>query len=193
MIKSILAICLLGAAAIPAHAQDVYDIDSSHTQATFSVDRFGFTTIFGSFGMSGGTITIDSDTPVNSSVSAFVETGSVISGDPVRDEHLAGSFWLNAAENPRLTFESTSLEQTGENSAIVTGLLTLWGEAREVSFDVTLNQLGTDPSNQREAVGFTITGTINRTEWGHEIASQLVGTEIGIRIETLAHLRAEEE
>ncbi|WP_421788963.1 YceI family protein [Hyphobacterium sp.] len=193
MNKPFLAICLTVTAATPVLAQDVYDIDSSHTQATFSVDRFGFTTIFGSFGTSGGTITLDAEAPENSSVSAFVETGSVMAGDPVRDEHLAGPFWLNAPENAQLTFESTSVALTGENTADVTGQLTLWGEAREVTFNAVLNQMATDPSNQRPAVGFTITGTINRTDWGHEIASQLVGTEIGIRIETLAHLRAEEE
>jgi polyisoprenoid-binding protein YceI len=175
-------------ASTPALAQDRYEIDPAHTQAVFSVDRFGFTTIFGSFMDAGGTITIDTGNLDNSSVSAFVETGSVLVGHPVRDEHVAGAFWLNAEAHPRLEFSSTRVDPTGDTTAEVTGNLTLWGETREVTFNVELNRQGVDPATQRQAVGFTVTGTIDRTEWGHETAAAIVGTEVGIRIETLAHL-----
>ena len=188
MIRSAIAFAAFAAAAAPAIAQDRYEIDPAHTQAVFSVDRFGFTTIFGSFMESGGTITIDADNPAQSAVSAFVETGSVFVGHPVRDEHVAGAFWLNAEAHPRLTFESTSVALTGDDTAEVSGELTMWGETRNVTLNVALNRQGTDPATQREAVGFTITGAIDRTEWGHETAAAIIGTEVGIRIETLAHL-----
>lgn len=191
MLKSAFVTVLLAASAVPAIAQDVYDIDSSHTQVVFSVDRFGFTTIFGSFMESGGTITLDADNPENSAVSAHVETGTVFVGHPTRDEHVAGAFWLNAAEHPQISFESSSVVLTGENTAEVTGNLTLLGETREVTLQATLNQLGTDPATQRQAVGFTITGMIDRTDWGNNTATAIIGTDVGIRIETLAHLRAE--
>ena len=188
MIRCAIAFAAFAAAAAPAIAQDRYEIDPAHTQAVFSVDRFGFTTIFGSFMESGGTITIDADNPAQSAVSAFVETGSVFVGHPVRDEHVAGAFWLNAEAHPRLTFESTSVALTGDDTAEVSGELTMWGETRNVTLNVALNRQGTDPATQREAVGFTITGAIDRTEWGHETAAAIIGTEVGIRIETLAHL-----
>ncbi|WP_420430841.1 YceI family protein [Hyphobacterium sp.] len=188
MIRFAFAFAALAAIAAPAVAQDRYEIDPAHTQAVFSVDRFGFTTIFGSFMESGGTITIDADNPAQSAVTAFVETGSVFVGHPVRDEHVAGAFWLNAEAHPRLTFESTSVTLSGDDEAEVSGELTLWGETRNVTFNVALNRQGTDPATQRQAVGFTITGAIDRTEWGHETAAAIIGTEVGIRIETLAHL-----
>jgi len=190
--RTLISIAALVMAGTPALAQDAYDLDPSHTQVVFSVDRFGFTTIFGSFMEAGGTILLDAENPENSSVTAHVETESVFLGHPTRDEHVAGQHWLNAEANPQLTFTSTGVTRTGESTAEVTGQLTLWGEARDVTFDVTLNQLGTDPATRRQAVGVTITGTINRADWGHQTAAALVGSEIGIRIEALGHLRAEE-
>ncbi|MBI1235608.1 MAG: polyisoprenoid-binding protein [Alphaproteobacteria bacterium] len=190
--KSIILGTALIIAATPVLAQDAYELDPSHTQVVFSVDRFGFTTIFGSFMEAGGTVLLDTENPENSSVNAQVETASVFLGHPTRDQHVAGQHWLNAEAHPQLTFDSTRVSVTGENTAEVTGMLTLWGEAREVTFDVTLNQLGTDPATQRQAAGFTLTGTIDRSAWGHTTASALVGSEIGIRIEALAHLREDQ-
>ncbi|GJL97416.1 MAG: polyisoprenoid-binding protein [Hyphobacterium sp.] len=188
-----LFLCLaMATVTAPLQAQDAYDLDPAHTQVVFSVDRFGFTTIFGSFMTAGGTILLDSETPENSSVTAHVDTASVFLGNATRDQHVAGQFWLDADANPQLTFESSSVAMTGEASAQVTGQLTLWGESRDVTFDVMLNQMGVDPATQRQAVGFTITGSINRTDWGHETAAAIVGSEIGIRIEALGHLREEE-
>jgi len=182
----------MAAAATPVLAQDAYELDPAHTQVVFSVDRFGFTTIFGSFMTAGGTILLDTEAPENSSVTAHVDTASVFLGHATRDEHVAGQFWLNAEAHPQLTFESTRVAMTGEDSADVTGTLTLWGEPREVTFDVTLNQMGIDPATQRQAAGFTITGTINRADWGHETAAAIVGSDIAIRIEALGHLQDEE-
>ncbi|MEE2525621.1 YceI family protein [Hyphobacterium sp. HN65] len=191
MQRAILALILTMSATASAMATDSYEIDPAHTQIVFSVDRFGFTTIFGSFMESGGTITLDADHPENSSVQAFVGTGSVFAGDPTRDAHIAGPHWLNAEEYPRLTFDSTAIELTGDDTARVTGNLTIWGVAREVILDVRLNRLGTDPATRRQAVGFTITGEIDRSDWGHQTAASLIGQEIGIRIETLAYLLEE--
>jgi polyisoprenoid-binding protein YceI len=190
--RTLLVISTLAMAGAPAMAQDVYDLDPAHTQVVFSVDRFGFTTIFGSFMEAGGTVQLDTANPENSTVSAHVDTASVFLGHPTRDQHVAGQHWLNAGANPQLTFESTGVTLTGEDTAEVTGQLTVWGEARSVTLDVTLNRLGTDPATQRQAAGFTITGSINRADWGHQTAAAIVGSDINIRIETLGHLREEE-
>lgn len=189
MIRSIFLAAGLAVIASPALAQDIYDLDPAHAQVTFSVDRFGFTTIFGTFAESSGVVTLDPEHPENSSVTASVSTASVWLGDDTRNSHVAGQHWLNAAANPELTFVSTAVELTGETTARLTGDLTVFGVTRPVTFDVVLNRIGTDPATQRQAAGFTVTGTIDRTEWGNETAGAIVGHEVAIRIEALGHLR----
>jgi len=113
----------------PALADEhAYDIDPVHTQATFSVDRFGFTSVFGIFAKSGGTVWIDEDHPENSRVDAWVTTDSLWSSDAARDGFLRGKSWLDSAANPTLTFKSTHVERTGADTANVTGDLTVFGQ-----------------------------------------------------------------
>lgn len=193
MIRTTLIAVGLLLTAQPALAQDAFDLDPAHTQVTFAVDRFGFTTIFGTFTEVEGTVMLDTENPENSSVTASVGTASVWAGDDTRTSHLAGAYWLNAGENPQLTFVSTGVEVTGEDTARVTGDLTVFGMTRPATFDVTLNQLGTDPATQRQAAGFTLTTTIDRTAWGNETAGAIIGHEVAIRIEALGHLRGEAE
>ena len=77
-----MAVCI----ASPSFADEtVYVLDPAHTQATFSVDRFGFTSIFGVFSKSGGTVWLDNDHPEKSHVDAWVTTDSVWSSDAQRD------------------------------------------------------------------------------------------------------------
>lgn len=191
MIRCFLAATGLLLTVQPALAQDAYDLDPAHTQVTFAVDRFGFTTVFGTFTEVEGTVMLDTANPENSSVTASVNTGSVWAGDETRTTHLAGPYWLGAEENPQLTFVSTGVDVTGEDTARVTGDLTVFGMTRPMTFDVTLNQLGTDPATQRQAAGFTLTATIDRTEWGNETAGAIIGQDVAIRIEALGHLRGE--
>ena len=64
--KRLILAAVLAFAAAPALAAPVaYTLDPSHTQTTFSVDRFGFTTILGAFTTASGTIWIDEAAPAN--------------------------------------------------------------------------------------------------------------------------------
>ncbi|MEM6906049.1 MAG: YceI family protein, partial [Pseudomonadota bacterium] len=85
---------------------------------------------------------------------------------------------------PEITFESTSVTPTGADTADVTGNLTMIGETREVTLQATLNRMGPSPFNPDKTVaGFTVTGEIDRTEFGMNFAAPAVGTVIPVRID----------
>lgn len=187
MKRLFLAAALAAAAVTPALADPVaYTIDAAHTQTTFQVDRFGFTTIFGAFTESEGTIWIDEANPANSRVEASVKTASLMAGDPTRDDHLKGARWLNVGANPVITFKSTKVSPTGKDTADVTGDFTLNGVTRSVVFKVKLNKIGVAPGSNKPSAGFTITGEIDRADFGITVAPGLIGGKVGIRIEALA-------
>jgi polyisoprenoid-binding protein YceI len=174
----------------PAWASEtVYDLDPAHTQAMFSIDRFGFTSIFGVFAKSGGTVWLDENRPERSRVSAWVTTDSLWSADPERDGYLRGKDWLNSTANPTLTFKSTRVVPTGASAANVTGDLTVFGQTRSVTFLVKLNKIGTDIVTRRRAAGFTLDGAISRKQFGNQTADSLIGDMVQIRIEALAEQR----
>lgn len=186
LLAAIAAGAALGAVA-PAFAAEVaYKLDSAHTETTFAIDRFGFTSVIGIFAKSEGTIWLDEAEPEKSRVEAVVSVDSLFSGDPARDQHLKGERWLNAAANPIMTFKSTKVEKTGETTAKVTGDMTIMGVTQPVTLDVKLNKIGSAPNNQKRQAGFTITGQISRKAFGSAGAAGVIGDAVNLRIETLA-------
>jgi polyisoprenoid-binding protein YceI len=183
---SLVGFCVTVTAFADEHA---FDIDPAHTQATFLVDRFGFTSIFGAFATAGGTIWIDEDQLAKSHVDAWVITDSFWSADSERDGLVKGKHWLDSAANPTITFKSTRVEPTGSNTTKVTGDLTVFGQTHPVTFSTTLNKIGNDIVTKRRAAGFSLQGDISRKEFGNTTASGLIGDKVCIRIESLAIAR----
>jgi len=176
------ALCAAGA----AHAEPVtYTLDPAHTQVAFTIERFGFNNVLGRFETVSGEVVLDEANPANSSVRATIQVGSIDSSNDTRDEHLRGERWLNAALHPTIEFRSTAVRLVGENRAEVTGDLTMLGQSHPVTLDVRLNRLGPLPNNQRQAAGFTATGTLRRSVWGSTTGTQLIGDDVSIRIEAL--------
>jgi len=168
-----------------AHAADRYVLDNEHTQVLFKADRFGLSNTFGSFADVSGELMLDEAHPENSSVTATIKVASLRSDNDTRETHLKSGNWLDAEQFPDITFVSTSVVPDGE-TAKVTGDLTVHGVTKQVTLDVTLKKIGTDPSKKKKAAGFSATTTVNRHDFGVSIAEALIGPEVGITIEALA-------
>jgi len=174
-------------AASAASAEPVtYTLDPAHTQVAFSIDRFGFNRVLGRFDDVTGEMVLDEANPANSSVRATIQVGSVDSGNDTRDEHLREPRWLGAAAHPTMEFRSTAVQLTGERTAEVTGDLTLMGQTHPVTLNVTLNNLGPAPNNQRRMAGFSATGSLNRSAFGSTTGANVIGDSVSIQIEALA-------
>ncbi|RRN65469.1 YceI family protein [Caulobacter sp. 602-1] len=187
LLAAIAAGAALTAAAAPAFAAEVaYKLDTAHTETSFSIDRFGFTSILGIFAKSEGTIWLDEAAPEKSRVEATVSVDSLLTANPTRDEHIKGERWLNAAKSPTMTFKSTKVVKTGADTAKVTGDMTIMGVTQPVTLDVKLNKIGTGPMGPKKMAGFTITGSISRKAFGSAGGAGAIGDNVAIRIETLA-------
>lgn len=187
--KRLILAAVLAFVAAPALAAPLaYTIDPAHTQTTFQVDRFGFTTVLGAFTTASGTIWIDQADPANSRVEAQVTVASLYAGDPTREDHVKGERWLNAAANPLITFKSTRVVPTGPDTADVTGDFTLNGVTKSVVFKVKLNKIGKAPGSGKPSAGFSITGSVHRRDFnvGAAVPAGLIGEDVPIRIEALA-------
>jgi polyisoprenoid-binding protein YceI len=182
----------LGASSLPAAAQsetpaaaETYTLDPAHTQVAFSIERFGFNHVLGRFDAIAGDVSLDQANPEQSSVNVTIQTASISAGDATRNEHLRGERWLNATAFPTMTFRSTGVRRTGEDTAEVTGDLTIKGVTRPVTLTVRLNRIGVQPSNGRQSAGFSATTTVSRAAFGITTAQPLIGDEIRITIEAL--------
>ncbi|HRK64033.1 MAG TPA: YceI family protein [Terricaulis sp.] len=163
-----------------------YALDPAHTQVAFRIDRFGFNSVLAQFDAVEGEVLIDEANPANSSVRAVIQTASISAGNETRDEHLREPRWLNAAGFPTIIFQSTAVRLTSATTADVTGNLTLLGQTHPVTMQVTLNRHGPLPNNQRQAAGFSATGTLNRSAFGSTTGANVIGDAVRFEIEALA-------
>jgi polyisoprenoid-binding protein YceI len=166
---------------LPAAAE--WTIDPAHTQILFSVDHLGFTQVRGVFRDYDGTVAFDPENLEATEVSLAIDAASVDTLWEARDEHIRSADFLDAANHPEITFVSTGVAATGDNAAEITGDLTIRGETRPVTLAATLNNLGPNPFNpEQEIAGFTLTGEVDRTEFGIDFGAPAIGAVLPVEI-----------
>ena len=171
----------MGASAALAEAE-AYTLDSSHSQVVFSYNHLGFSTTYGMFSGFEGEIVFDEDDPANSSVTVSMPLMSMFTGWEEREEHFMSDDFFDASEGDMITFTSTSIEVTGEDTAQITGDLTMNDVTKSVVLDTTLNQKADHPMQNKPWLGFDATTTLLRSDYGVGGFAPVVSDEVEVRI-----------
>jgi polyisoprenoid-binding protein YceI len=174
------------ALAAPVQAAETYQFDKAHTTVGFQV-RHIYTNVSGKFTDFTGTIQVDRAKPESSTVDFTIQATSIDTSEPRRDQHLRSADFFDVANNPTITFKSTSIKANGKDSWLVTGDFTMHGVTKSVVLPVTLLGEGKDPMGN-EKMGLETGLTINRKDYGLnwnkalETGGVLVGEEVKIQI-----------
>ena len=140
-------------------------------------------TTYGMFSGFEGEITFDTENPAASSVTVSMPVSSMFTGWEQRDGHFLSPDLINAGENTLVSFTSTSIEVTGDDTALITGDLTFAGTTQEVVLDTKLNKVGANPvANGADWAGFDATTTLKRSDFGVGMAAPAVSDEVEVRI-----------
>ncbi|KGD63773.1 hypothetical protein Y5S_02980 [Alcanivorax nanhaiticus] len=122
-----------------------FDKKGAHQFVMFKISHLGYSWLYGRFNDFNGTFTVDANNPENSKVEATIQTASVDSNHAERDKHLRSDDFLDVDKYPTATFKSTSIEQTGDDTAKITGDFTLHGVTKPVTLDAKMIGYGDDP------------------------------------------------
>lgn len=176
----------------PARAEEpqLYNIDKDHTRVVFFVDHLGFSHMPGVFNDVTGTINFDHARAEESNVNVRINARAVSVNHKALDAKLQGAEYFNTAKFPIITFKSTKIETTGLETGLLTGDLTMLGVTKPVTLDVRFNHKGWNNYASLEAIGFTATGKISRSDFGMRTMLPDVGDDIELRIELEAQLNA---
>lgn len=167
-----------------AQAAEKYILDKPHTQVIFSINHLGFTDSWGRFLDYEGSFTFDRVNPANSSVDVTVKTDSLDMGDTKWDEHLKSADFFDVAKFPTMTFKSTGITVTGENTADIIGDMTILGVTKPVTLKVTHNKSGILPMDDKVFVaGLSATAKIKRSDFGMEKYLPMIGDDVEIHLE----------
>jgi polyisoprenoid-binding protein YceI len=159
-----------------------YAIEPNHTRVLFSVDHMGFSTYYGEFTATSGTLDLKNPDAAGSTLAISIQTGSVSTSNAKLDGELKDADWFDAAKFPAITFKSTSVKPTGPDTADVAGDLTLHGVTKPVTLKVKLHGAGQNPMTKKTTIGFDVTGAIDRTDFGVSKYAPLIGKEVDLMI-----------
>jgi len=169
--------------AIEAAADPVpYALDPSHSQIVFSYDHNGYARTYGMFSGIEGQIIFDAEKPKNSSVSVSMPVMSLFTGWEKRFAHFMSEAFFDAKEGDLITFTSTSIKVLSENTAIITGDLTLNDITKSVDLDAKLNLTGIKSKGDIPWAGFEATTTLIRSDFGLGLAAPSVSDEVDVVI-----------
>lgn len=174
-----------------AQGTQKWNIDASHTLVEFGIRHLMITTVKGRFGGVEGTITGNVDDLSDATVEVKIDAASIDTRDENRDQHLRSADFFDVEKYPHLTFRSTKVTKTGDDTYTIDGDLTIRDVTKPVSLNATFLGKATDPwGNQK--VGFTAQGKVNRKDfdltWNAplETGGFLVGDDVTISLEVQA-------
>src|SRR4029434_3453131 len=97
---------------------------------------------YGRFNKMSGKGLIDAEQPEESLITLAIDVNSVDTNAEARDTHLKGPDFFNAAEHPKITFESEKVKVKDATHFDVTGKLSLHGVEKEITVPVERTGFG---------------------------------------------------
>lgn len=167
-----------------------YVLDPMHTRIGFVARHLMVTKVRGQFREFAGSITIGDDA-TGSSAEATMQAASIDTNAPDRDNHLRSGDFLEVERYPQLTFRNARVLSQDGSAFRVAGDLTVRDTTREVTLDVELDGVVTDPYGN-EKLAITARTEIDREDFGLtwnvalESGGVLVSKKVTIEIEAQA-------
>ena len=165
-----------------------WSIDNAHSEIGFKVKHLMVTNVRGKFTEYDASIFTTGEDFLSADIDFWLNPSSVDTGDLNRDEHLKGPDFFDADHFKEINFTANTIENVGGNKYEVYGDLTIKGIKKRIKLDVEFAGVAKDPWGNYKA-GFTVSGKINRKEWGLnwnaalETGGVLVGEDVTIHCE----------
>lgn len=165
MRKSLITVVTLLLISAGVNAQ-TWKIDPNHASIMFNAKHSGISFVNGRF--MEFEATVEGGTPqdfTGAKVTFTAQVGSVSTGAEGRDKHLKTADFFDMENHPTISFVSQSFTKTGDNMYKVVGDLTMRGNTKQV--ELVAQHIGsTKTRDGRNSVGFQLTGSVDRNEFG---------------------------
>src|SRR5690349_9496376 len=89
-----------------------YQIDPSHSTASFSIKHMMIAKVHGAFDKISGKLSYDPENPAKSSIDVAIEAASVNTREAQRDAHLKSADFFDVEKYPTISFKSARVEGT---------------------------------------------------------------------------------
>lgn len=173
------------AVAAVAESRASYSADPVHSSVVFNIEHAGAAKFWGYISEVNGDFELGSD---GGSFNFEIPVEKIYTGTANRDQHLKSADFFNAAQFKTISFASTEVSSSGNDSWEVKGDLTMLGETRPVTVEVSKTGEGT--FRDTPVVGIEGKLKIKRSDWG---MSFMVGQGLGDEVEVIVSVEGREQ
>ncbi|GAC1422273.1 MAG: YceI family protein [Flavisolibacter sp.] len=145
--------------------QRTYTIDKYHSRLGFSATHFGISHVEGNFKTFDATLQANKEDLSDAVITLNADVNSINTEVEYRDNDLKSPNYFDAAKFPTLTFRSTSFKKVNGKNYELSGNMTIHGVTKPVVFNVVFNGTAIT-AMKKPTAGFTITGLLNRLDYG---------------------------
>ncbi|MEM9899645.1 MAG: YceI family protein, partial [Pseudomonadota bacterium] len=110
-----------------------YTADAGHAYISFSYSHQGYSNPILRWGEWDASLDWNAEKPETSSVTAEINAASIDSGVDRFDDHLKSPDFFEVEKYPTISFKSTEIEKTGDDTGVMKGVLTIKGEEKPVT------------------------------------------------------------
>lgn len=162
-----------------------YKQDDDHVNVYWIFDHKGFTKPVVMFNKVEATLNFDPLDPTKSKVTVKIDPRSAHSSSEDFNKKMAEQpLWFQPDKYPDITFVSTKVEKTGENTGVLHGDLTIKGITKPVKMDAKFTGAGLSvPPHNKDILGFSAKLVLKRSDWGMDAFTPAVPDEIPVFIE----------
>ncbi|MDX1405241.1 MAG: DUF6152 family protein [Woeseiaceae bacterium] len=161
----------------------LYKLDERHSYLAFSYSHLGLSNSQLQFADFTASLDLNGNDMGQSAVDIRIDASSVVSAAPGLDDDLRGPDFFDVENYPEITFRSTSYQETSESTGRLTGDLNVRGVTRPVMLDVTINSAAMSPLNRKEMIGFSASGSLNRSDFGLTGYPATVSDEVSFEVQ----------
>ncbi|MBO9701284.1 MAG: YceI family protein [Sporocytophaga sp.] len=140
-------------------------IDQDHTNIRFFAKHLIISKITGIFKAFEGKVKTVGNDFSTAEIEFKAEVSSLDTGKKERDSHLLSEDFFRASKYPNIHFKSTSMRRINSKEFEVEGDLTIKDVKKNITANVRLGGIATDPSG-REIAGFNMSAWVNRFDFG---------------------------
>lgn len=143
-----------------------WSIDQTHSSIAFKVRHLMISHVKGHFNTFDASIYTTGKDFRTAVIDVWIDPASISTGDTQRDEHLKGSDFFDVQSHKQITFTASTIGKANlAGNHELWGELTMRGITKNVKLDVEFGGIVKDPYGNEKG-GFTISGKINRSDWG---------------------------
>jgi polyisoprenoid-binding protein YceI len=155
-----------------------WTLDLAHSEVQFKIKHLMISTVTGSFKKIDATVETKDNDFTNAEINFAADVDSVDTNSEDRDKHLKTPDFFDAADYPKILFESSQMKKIDDENYKLYGSLIIKDISKPVVLDVEFGGIVEKDRFGNTKAGFSFNGKINRRDFGIGPINPALGDEI---------------